>query len=180
MIDAFIKRHKLQNVYAYLDDITVTRTTEEGRDANLQRLPNAAKSNNLTLNKEKSKFKVTKLNLLSYSISHQEDRPVQERLQALLDMKPPDTNQKLKRALGLCSYYARSIESFSDKAAPLLTRETLPLQGDALKSFTQLKSYLRRASLGIFKDELLFAVETNASDIVSKWEADGLFFKNLE
>ena len=35
VIDDFIKRHKLQNVYAYLDDITVTGATEEEHDANL-------------------------------------------------------------------------------------------------------------------------------------------------
>ena len=138
VIDDFIKRHKLQNVYAYLDDITATGATEEEHGANLQHLLDAAKSDNLTLNKEKSKLKVMKLNLLGYSISHQEVRPDQERLQALLDMKPPNTNRELKRAIGLFSYYARWMENFSENAAPLLTCETSPLQGDALKSFTQL------------------------------------------
>ena len=56
------------------------------------------------------------------------------------------------------------MENFSENAAPLLTCETLPLQGDALKSFTQLKSDLERASLGAIKDELPFEVETDASD----------------
>ena len=81
VIDDFTKRHKLQNVHAYLDDVIVTGATEEEHDANLQRLLDAAKSDNLTLNKEKSKFKVMELNLLGYSISHQEVRPDQERLQ---------------------------------------------------------------------------------------------------
>ena len=45
-----------------------------------------------------------------------------------------------------------------------MTCETLPLQGDALKSFTQLKSDLGRASFGAIKDELPFEVETDASD----------------
>ena len=107
---------------------------------------------------------MTKLNLLGYSISHQEGRPDQERLQALLDMKPPNTNRELKRAIGLFSYYARWIENVLEKAAPLLICETLPLQGDALKSFTHLKSELERASLGAIKDKLPFEVETDASN----------------
>ena len=65
--DSFIKRHNLKKVYAYLDDITVTGTTEEEHDQNLERLLKAALSNNLTLNKDKSKFKVTSLNLLGYN-----------------------------------------------------------------------------------------------------------------
>ena len=105
-----------------------------------------------------------KLNIRGYSISHQEVRPDQERLHALLNMKPPNTNRELKRAIGLFSYYARWIENFSENAASLLTCETLSLLGDALKSFIQLKSDLGRASLGVIKYELLFEVETNASD----------------
>ena len=59
VIDDFIKCHDLKKVYAYLDDITVTGATAEEHDHNLKRLLDAAKSENLTLNKEKSKFKVT-------------------------------------------------------------------------------------------------------------------------
>ena len=62
VIDDFTKRHKLQNVHAYLDGVIVTGATEKEHDANLQRLLDAAKSDNLTLNKEKSKFKVMELN----------------------------------------------------------------------------------------------------------------------
>ena len=70
VINNFIKRHNLEKVYAYLDDITVTGTTEEEHDQNVERLLNAALSDNLTLNNDKSKFKVTFLNLLGYNISY--------------------------------------------------------------------------------------------------------------
>ena len=75
VIDNFIKRHNLKKVYAYLDDITVTGTTEEEHNQNLERLLKAALSDNLTLNKDKSKFKVTSLNLLGYNISYGEIKP---------------------------------------------------------------------------------------------------------
>ena len=67
VIDNFIKRRNLKKVYAYLDDITVTGTTEEEHDQKLERLLKATLSDNLTLNKDKSKFKVTSLNLLGYN-----------------------------------------------------------------------------------------------------------------
>ena len=118
VIDNFIKRHNLKKVYAYLDDITVTGTTEEEHDQNLERLLKAALSDNLTLNKDKSKFKVTSLNLLGYNISYGEIKPDQNRLQALLDLSPPINANKLKRVVGLFAYYARWIENFSKKLHP--------------------------------------------------------------
>ena len=83
VIDEFILRHKLKKVYAYLDDITATGATEEEHDLNLKRLLDAAKADNLTLNQNKSKFKVTTLQLLGYLISHREIKPDPSRLQAL-------------------------------------------------------------------------------------------------
>ena len=84
VIENFIKPHNLKKVYAYLDDITVTGTTEQEHDQNLERLLKAALSDNLILNKDKSNFKVTSLNLLGYNISCGEIKPDQNRLQALL------------------------------------------------------------------------------------------------
>ena len=98
-IDDFIKRHKLKKVYAYLDDITVTGATEEKHDSNLKKLLDAAEIDNFTLNKDKSRFKVTSLNLLEYNISHREIKPDPERLQALIDLPPPQTPKELTACL---------------------------------------------------------------------------------
>ena len=70
-IDDFIERHKLKKVNAYLDDIIVrTGAMEEEHDSNLEKLLDAAETDNFTLNKDKSRFKVTSLNLLGYNIFH--------------------------------------------------------------------------------------------------------------
>ena len=52
-------------------------TTEEKHHQNLECLLKAALSDNLTLNKDKSKLKVTSLNLLGYNISYGEIKPDQ-------------------------------------------------------------------------------------------------------
>ena len=70
-INDFIERHKLKKVYAYLDDTTVTGATKK-HDSNLERLFDAAETDNFTSNKDKSRFKVTSLNLLGYNISDRE------------------------------------------------------------------------------------------------------------
>ena len=124
----------------------------------------AAKVDNLTLNEDKSKYKVTTLNLLGYCISFQEVKPDQRRLQALLDLPSPTTKRELRRVIGLFSYYAKWIEKFSQKAVPLLHCDTIPLSDEAQKSFNLLKSELAQAGLGVIKDDLPFEVETDASD----------------
>ena len=164
VIDNFVKRHNLKKVYAYLDDITVTGFTEEEHDRNLQLLLDAAKTDNLTLNQEKSKIKVTTLNLLGYQISHGEIKPDSRRLQPLLDLPPPQTQKELKRVCGLFAYYARWIEDFSRKAFPLQRATSFPLETNALQAFEKLKADLSQASLGAIRDDLPFEVATDASN----------------
>ena len=53
VMDDFIKRHKLEKVYAYLDDLTVTGATKEEHQKILQRLLEAAKTDGLTFNESK-------------------------------------------------------------------------------------------------------------------------------
>jgi len=67
-IDCFIKRYQLQNVYAYLDDLTVTGETIEEHDLNLKRLLDAAAACNLTFNEDKSQIRMTSLRMLGYLV----------------------------------------------------------------------------------------------------------------
>jgi len=53
-IDAFIKIHRLQNVYAYLDDLTVSGAILEEHDRNLEFLLEVASSCDMTVNDSKS------------------------------------------------------------------------------------------------------------------------------
>ena len=104
------------------------------------------------------------MNLLGYNISNGEVKPDRNRLQALLDLKPPETMKELKRVVGLFAYYARWIQNLSKKAAPLLDCKASPVTNEALKAFNLLKSDLGEASLGAIRDDLPFEVETDASD----------------
>ena len=102
-------RHKLEKVYAYLDDLTVTGSNAEEHDRNLRRLLEAAEKDGLTFNDSKSTIKVSCLDLLGYRVSHGQIKPDPSRLQPLLDIKPPATAKQLKRANGLFAYYAKWI-----------------------------------------------------------------------
>ena len=81
-----------------------------------------------------------------------------------MDLKPPETMKELKRVVGLLAYYARWIQNFSKKAAPLLNCKVCPVTNKALKAFNLFKFDLCQASLGAIRDNLPFEVETDASD----------------
>jgi len=165
-IDNFIKRYNLKNVYAYLDDITVTGATLAEHDINLKLLLDAANECNLTLNETKSNFHATTLDMLRHRISHNQVRPDAQRLRPLLDLPPPSTAKELKRVSGMFSYYSKWIPRFSEKAGPLLHASTYPLHNEALNSFRRLKDDLAKACLGAMVDDLPFEAETDASDFV--------------
>ena len=53
VMDDFIKRQNLKKVYVYLDNLTITGATKEEHQKNLQRLLEAAKTDELTFNESK-------------------------------------------------------------------------------------------------------------------------------
>jgi len=91
-------------------------------------------------------------------------KPDPQRLQPLLDLPPQSIAKELKRVSGMFSYYSKCISNFSEKASPLLHASTFPLDDDTLNSFQILKDDLAKACLSAIGDDLLFEVETDASD----------------
>ena len=162
--DEFIKGHHLKKVFAYLEDLTVTGETLEEYDRNLKCLLDAAAEGNLTINEEKSKFRVTELEMLGYLVTYKHIKPDPKRLQALLDLPEPTCAKELKRVSGLFSYYAKCIPNFSKKAGSLLHCSTFPLSNEAVVAFETLKNDLCNASLSSIQDGVPFEVETDASD----------------
>ena len=163
-IDNFIKHYDLQKVYAYIDDLTVTGATLKEHDQNLERLLQAAKDCNLTLNESKSVFRVQTIDMLGYRISSKQVMPDPSRLQPLLDLPPPRTAKELKRVTGMFAYYAKWLPKFSEKAGALLRANSFPLDEAAIQAFNELKNLLSKACLSTIQDGVPFVVETDASD----------------
>ena len=71
-VDKF--KHCLKKVYAYLHDLTVTGETLE-HDRNLKCFLDVAAECNLTINEEKSKFRVAELEKLGYVVAYKQMKP---------------------------------------------------------------------------------------------------------
>ena len=79
-------------------------------------------------------------------------------------MAPPTTPKELKMICGMFTYYAKWIENFFAKAAPLIKAEKFPLEENALESFQMLKEDFTNASLGCIHHDMLFTIENDTSD----------------
>ena len=69
MIDDFILPRNLKRVYACLDDLTVTGSTLEEHDQDLQNLLAAAEQDAATFNEKTLKIRQQKIQLLGHEIS---------------------------------------------------------------------------------------------------------------
>jgi len=136
----------------------------EEHDSYLKLLLDAASSCNMMLNESKSQLRVRTLDILGYRVSFQQVKPDPQRLQSLLDLPPLRTPKELKRVSGMFSYYAKWIPRFSKTAGPLMRPAKLPLDGEALATFNDLKKLLGNACLTTIQNGAPFEVETDASD----------------
>ena len=160
----FIEENELTGTYAYLDDLTICGSSLEEHDRNLQRFREAAKKHNLKLNEEKCKFRLSKIQLLGYSISDGQLSPDPDRLQPLLEMPLPRDPKSLQRMVGFFAYYSRWISMYSEKIRPLVGITEFPLSSEAAATIETLKKELGQVVLQPIDDSLMFTVETDASD----------------
>ena len=163
-IDNLIAAHKLENTYAYLDNITVVGKDQKSHDANLEALMNAADKCGLTFNKSKSVFSVEVIDILGYRVSHGHIKPDPERLRPLIELPIPRNTKELKRCMGMFAYYARWIPNFSEKIKVLSMTKEFPLVSEATKTFDRLRQSLVNACLRFIDEDEHFTVECDASD----------------
>ena len=164
IINDIIDVEKLQDTFAYVDDITVCGNDIEEHNRNLARFQEAAKKYGLTINTEKSSFCSNRIAILGHVIENKTIRPDPERMWSLLEIPPPSDAKSLKRVLGLLSHYSKWIPAFSEKARPLINNDEFPLDERAVESFDQLIHEISQATLYAIQDDVPFVVETDASN----------------
>ena len=163
IMDDLVRDNKLEGVVTYIDNVYVGGATQEEHDVNVERLLKAAAELNITFNESKSIRSTRKLSLLGYSISKGVKRPDPERVQALIDLPPPQNMEEQKRLLGLFAYYSQWIARFSEIMHPLNKNTQFPITDEASEAFKKLKTMLAEAALMPIKDGVPFTAETDAS-----------------
>ena len=106
-------------------------------------------ANGLTLNPKKCRFGYSSVEYLGHRLSANSIRPLSDKLDAIHNMPYPTSLVKLQSFLGLCNYYRKHVEHFSQIAKPLtaLTAKNAfrPLGAVERAAVDQLKDALCRA-----------------------------------
>jgi len=105
--------------------LTVTGETLEEHDRNRTCLVDAAAEWNLTINEEKSKFRVTEQEMLGYLVAYKSSQ-ILKSLQVLLDLPEPTCAKELKECLVCFHIMPNRYLNFAEKTVPSCIAMTFP------------------------------------------------------
>ena len=163
-MDKFVTKYDLDDTFSFTDNVTISGNSQEEHDENLKKFNIAAEKEGLTLSPEKSVFSTPVVDLLRYRISHNTLQPDPERLASLINLPTPTCSKSLKRVIGMFSYNARWIQSFSDKIKLLNSATHFPLNQIEVNVFESLKAELAEAAMQEIDENVSFTGETDAFD----------------
>ncbi|KAG0416767.1 Transposon Ty3-G Gag-Pol polyprotein, partial [Dictyocoela roeselum] len=94
----------LNNVMTYIDDILIFNKNAEDHATTLEKVFTILNKNSISINFEKSKFGVDKIDFFGHEISYEGIKPNTTKLDNFV-MKVPKTKKQLQRVLGLVNWF---------------------------------------------------------------------------
>lgn len=155
---------------AYLDDVAIFSHTWSEHLDHLSQVLTRIRDAGLTIKVSKCQFALAEVSYLGHRVGGGTIKPLDAKVQSILDWPVPKTKREVQSFLGLIGYYRRFINHFSTLAAPLteLCRKRQPLKvvwsAQCQTAFESLKACLLQSPVMIAPDPALpFFVQTDAS-----------------
>ncbi|XP_058977362.1 uncharacterized protein K02A2.6-like [Musca domestica] len=98
----------------YLDDIIVFGKTEAEHDGNLKEVLAILEKANVMLNKDKCIWKARRLLFLGHILSDKGINPDPEKIDTIMNFRPPTNKEELRSFLGLVTYLGKFIPDLAD------------------------------------------------------------------
>ena len=154
----------------YLDDVIVHGSTFEQELERLRLVFSRLRAANLKLNPKKCELFQRKVKLLGHVICAEGVTTDPDKVEAVKNWPVPRNAKEVRRFVGLCTYYRRFVQSFSDVARPLheLTEKGHLFQWTKAceDSFQQLKDALVSAPVLAYpRTKEPFVLDTDASNV---------------
>ena len=159
------------HTFVYLDDILIASATLEEHLEDLRKVFTILNENGLVVNRKKCVLGQSRIEFLGHEVDSQGIRPLKEKVEAILAVKPPTTIKELQRFHGMINYYRKFVraaahhmfhlfESLAGKPKRLEWNDKLQY------SFDSIKQALANSTLLHHPDpHLPLAVTTDASDL---------------
>ena len=160
----------LEGCEAYLDDIVVYSTTWDEHLQRITSLFDRLSKANLTVNLKKTEFAHAQVSFLGHVVGLGTVRPLDAKVEAILNFPVPENKRALRRFLGMSGFYRKFCKNFADVAAPLtnLLRKDVPYSWTSTcqVAFERLKSTLASTPVLAAPDfDRAFILEVDASDV---------------
>lgn len=114
--------------FVYLDDIIVFSKSPDEHFNHLKQVFSALLSKQFVLNPPKCEIMVSTIDYLGHTIDATTISPLDEKIQAIINIKEPDTLARANKFLGALSWYRKFIPKFATLAAPINTVTNLTKQ----------------------------------------------------
>lgn len=114
----------------YIDDIVIYSKSEHQHAKHLEQIFERLRQAGLQLKPTKCSFGLKEIELLGYSVSADGIRPLQSRVDAILNLTAPKDVKGVRSFLGMAGYYRQCIPGFATVALPLteLTKHKEPFR----------------------------------------------------
>ena len=109
----------LPGVETDVDDILVSRRTQQEHDERLVNPLQRTRECNLKLNPDKSKIRQPEVLYIGHVLTGDGVRPDTSKIEAITKMPKPEDEQGMQRLLGMVNYVAKFAPNISDVTAPL-------------------------------------------------------------
>ena len=116
-IDQILGQEALQFTTVYVDDLLVTSETWEEHCYRVEHVLEKLAANNITLKLEKSHFIAKEIQFLGFNLNDQGISPSAEKVEAIQKFPAPKNRRQLQSFLGLCNYYRKFQEKYSELTA---------------------------------------------------------------
>jgi len=104
---------------AYMDDILVYADTEKKHEDTVREALKRLQNNGLAISPEKCIWKAQEVEFLGYIIGRNGIRMSEEKAEAILSWKTPESLTETQSFLGFANFYRRFIHDYSRVARPL-------------------------------------------------------------
>ena len=147
----------VEGVQTIQDDVLIHGQTGAEHDEKVMQTLEMMHKSKLKLNKEKCKFKRTKVAYVGHVLSSEGLQSDPEKVRAIREMHSPENVKDLQRFFGMLNYHGKFMENMSVTSSPLrkLLEKDVAWEWNRehQHSFTELKEKLCRAPVLAFFDE---------------------------